>query len=199
MPTRSFMHLSDDKKQKIIDCAFKEFSENSYDKVSIFQIAKEAEISRASLYCYFENKEDIYCFLLRQIAEPFCNQIEKQAKFDIFELSTKLFLYFSDFKYTNKKDFIIKIFENLNPINQKFFFDNIIPEKENLPIVTDDFKYIDEAHLHIILYLLLSNTAISIIKYFTSDMEKNLALENFNKLIEILKFGILKGEQKWLR
>ena len=84
----------------------------------------------------------------------------------------------------------------LNSYKMNSFEEFAEAEIKNLPIVTDDFKYIDEAHLHIILYLLLSNTAISIIKYFTSNMEKNLALENFNKLIEILKFGILKGEPK---
>ncbi|OQY41639.1 MAG: hypothetical protein B6227_04365 [Fusobacteriia bacterium 4572_74] len=45
-------------KQKIIDSAIDLFSKDSYGKVSIAQICKNAKISNGIIYNYFRNKEE---------------------------------------------------------------------------------------------------------------------------------------------
>ncbi|MFL0195992.1 TetR/AcrR family transcriptional regulator [Clostridium sp. WILCCON 0269] len=67
MPTRTFYNLSDNKKQRIFDAAVKEFSARRFTDASINQIIKNAGIPKGSFYQYFNNKEDIYCYMMGKI------------------------------------------------------------------------------------------------------------------------------------
>lgn len=69
MPTQRFLHLPDIKREKIKRAAIREFSKFSFSDVSINQIIKEADISRGSFYTYFEDKEDLLAYLLRDFQE----------------------------------------------------------------------------------------------------------------------------------
>ena len=60
MPKNTFSIISDEKRGRIYDAAVHEFAREGYEKTSIKNIAARAEISKGSLYDYFENKEDIY-------------------------------------------------------------------------------------------------------------------------------------------
>ena len=63
-------------KQKIIDSAIDLFSKDSYGKVSIAQICKNAQISNGIIYNYFKNKEELFTYLLEETS----NRIEEQFK-----------------------------------------------------------------------------------------------------------------------
>jgi AcrR family transcriptional regulator len=63
-------------KQKIIDSAIELFSKDSYEKVSVAQICKNANISNGIIYNYFRNKEELFTYLIEEIT----NRIEKQFK-----------------------------------------------------------------------------------------------------------------------
>ena len=56
MPKEAFFKLKNSKKEKIILAARYEFSNLSYDEVSINDIVKRSGISRGSFYLYFEDK-----------------------------------------------------------------------------------------------------------------------------------------------
>jgi len=60
MPKNTFSIISDEKRNRIYNAAVHEFAREGYEKTSIKNIAARAEISKGSLYDYFENKEDIY-------------------------------------------------------------------------------------------------------------------------------------------
>lgn len=60
MPKNTLSIISDEKRDRIYDAAVHEFARKGYEKASIKNIAARAEISKGSLYDYFENKEDIY-------------------------------------------------------------------------------------------------------------------------------------------
>lgn len=50
----------DKKRDAILNAAFSQFSHYSFRKTSMEDIAKAAGISRASIYSYFQNKDDIF-------------------------------------------------------------------------------------------------------------------------------------------
>ena len=58
MPTERFDKLSEQKKARISDAISEGFRHGGTGDVHITQIAKNARISRGSLYTYFSNKED---------------------------------------------------------------------------------------------------------------------------------------------
>jgi TetR/AcrR family transcriptional regulator len=69
MPKKTFFNLPEEKRQRIIDLALAEFAHNDYDSASISRIVAQAGIAKGSFYQYFENKEDLYNYLLTLGAE----------------------------------------------------------------------------------------------------------------------------------
>ena len=58
-----FFLLPLEKQQRIINAAYKVFSENNYKKAPMADIANEGEISKALLFHYFVNKKELYLYL----------------------------------------------------------------------------------------------------------------------------------------
>jgi len=63
MPSETFENLNEQKKNKIIAAAQKEFSERVYEKAKIVNICKEAGIPRVTFYSYFSSLDDIFKYL----------------------------------------------------------------------------------------------------------------------------------------
>jgi AcrR family transcriptional regulator len=68
MPTDTFNNLPEQKRNRIIDLAIEEFAANPYDVASISNLVREAGIAKGSLYQYFEDKKDLYCYLIEVAA-----------------------------------------------------------------------------------------------------------------------------------
>ena len=92
MPSDTFLRLNDEKKKKLVDASFKEFSLNNFNDASINRIIKEAGISRGSFYMYFEDKKDLYFYLLEQYGEILSNNMKK----DLIKNKGDLFKMFQD-------------------------------------------------------------------------------------------------------
>lgn len=56
--------LSNEKVDRIINCAFEEFSKNKFEKASTNNIVKAAKVSRGLMYHYFADKQELYDFLI---------------------------------------------------------------------------------------------------------------------------------------
>ncbi len=69
MPTSVFMELSEEKKERVLSAALDEFASNRFDNASTNAIVKNAGISKGSLFKYFENKEDLYFYLIDTVSE----------------------------------------------------------------------------------------------------------------------------------
>lgn len=90
MPKETFFNLAADKRSQIIDIAIREFSDNPYDVASISNIVREAEIAKGSFYQYFEDKQDLYRYLIELGIEEKLNLIKDLPAGD---LSGNLFDY----------------------------------------------------------------------------------------------------------
>jgi hypothetical protein len=59
-----FKNLKLEKQKQIIDAALKEFAQNDFENASTNEIVKNANISKGSLFNYFNSKKDLYIYLL---------------------------------------------------------------------------------------------------------------------------------------
>jgi TetR/AcrR family transcriptional regulator len=75
MPKDTFFNLDGAKQKKIFEAAVDEFSQRRFSEASINQVVKNAGISRGSFYQYFDNKEDLYLYTLKQIGKEKLNII----------------------------------------------------------------------------------------------------------------------------
>ncbi len=64
-----FFKLPLEKQQRIMNAAYKVFSENSYKKAPMSEIADESGISKALLFHYFINKKELYMYLWTNVIE----------------------------------------------------------------------------------------------------------------------------------
>ena len=87
MPKDTFFRLPDDKRNRILKGAKKEFYNCSFSEASINRIIKDAEIPRGSFYQYFEDKKDLYLYVIEEniksVISNFGNKLE-QSEGDIF-------------------------------------------------------------------------------------------------------------------
>jgi AcrR family transcriptional regulator len=137
MPTQTFTNLPAEKRIRIIQAAKEEFSQYSFYDTSINRIIKEAQIPRGSFYRYFENKEDLFLYLLNEYKSDLINQINSKIndRVDLFSL------HFILFDYITKKA--------MDPAHSKFlvnvFTRTDIKLAENLMSFTD-VREMEEQH-----------------------------------------------------
>ena len=84
-----FFNLPEEKQQRIINAGYHVFSQNSYKKSPVGEIARTAGISKSLLFHYFRNKKELYFFLWDKAAEMILETIEDYSCYeptDLFEM-----------------------------------------------------------------------------------------------------------------
>lgn len=64
MPRQTFFNLPDEKRQAILEIAIGEFATNDYQSASISRMVTRLGIAKGSFYQYFEDKLDLYLYVL---------------------------------------------------------------------------------------------------------------------------------------
>ena len=125
MPKETFLKLSNEKQQKVLDAAKKEFARVPIENVSIKNIVEDADIARGSFYQYFESKEDLLVYLLKEKAEQVSNKVKEkfqETDGDLFE--TYIFLYdmaIENFMKKEDEDLYKQIFINIKSSDESIF------------------------------------------------------------------------------
>ena len=87
-----FFALSKDKQDRILNAGYRIFSQNSYKKSPMNEIALEADISKSLLFFYFKNKKELYIFLMTKAEELTQQYLINSGCYnetDIFEMMYK--------------------------------------------------------------------------------------------------------------
>jgi AcrR family transcriptional regulator len=203
LPKKTFFHLSKDKQDMLIQCAKREFSRVPLHEASIANIIKDAGISRGSFYQYFEEKEDLYYYLLDQSSqrnnERFIAAL-KEKNGDIFETFIDSFQFMiQDHTNQEHKNFFRNAFLNMNYKTEKTFTNNIYEENRKsqlLPIIslmnTENLNIQGERELQHILKIIIAVTFDNLIQVFVKDLTYEEALKNYGEQMELLKRGFEK-------
>lgn len=77
-----FFALPIEKQRRIINAAYRVFSENSYKKAPMSEIAEEGNISKSLLFHYFTNKKDLYMYLWDNACEITTQAIREYKTLD---------------------------------------------------------------------------------------------------------------------
>ncbi len=96
MPKDTFFNLPEEKRTLICDVALDEFAEYPFDQASVNRIVSNSGIAKGSFYQYFEDKKDLFLYLIGVIAEEKINYLSpvlrNPAEHDIFTLIRELFI-----------------------------------------------------------------------------------------------------------
>ena len=69
MPNQTFFNLPPKKRQLITELSIVEFANSDYENASISNVVKQAKIAKGSFYQYFEDKKDLYLYLIDLAAQ----------------------------------------------------------------------------------------------------------------------------------
>ena len=204
MPKETFLKLSNEKQQKVLDAAKKEFARVPIENVSIKNIVEDADIARGSFYQYFESKEDLLVYLLKEKAEQVSNKVKEKIQEtdgDLFE--TYIFLYdmaIENFMKKEDEDLYKQIFINIKSSDESIF--DLMKNTKPKDVIkycdllnTKNLKIENQQDFMVICEMLNAITRKSIIKNF-KGVSKEEYRSTFLKEIEYLKYGIIKKEDK---
>lgn len=89
MAKQTFLNLPEEKRNTITNAAIEEFAEYGFEASSINRIVANSRISKGSFYQYFEDKMDVFKYLMDVIAkektEYFMDKHPPSANLDTFE------------------------------------------------------------------------------------------------------------------
>ena len=202
MPSDTFLRLNDEKKKKLIDASFKEFSLNNFNDASINRIIKDAGISRGSFYMYFVDKKDLYFYLLEQHLEILINNMKKDLiknKGDLFKMfQNNIKEEFNSFK-NNNINFFKKSLENVTIMEEskktfgfrdKRLLRELIPNI-NLELLNDNAK----KHIEVIFAINMHLLMVTLMKLLKKDSLDEEILKDYYEQLDILKYGCVKKEE----
>jgi AcrR family transcriptional regulator len=67
MPKQTFLNLPSEKRETILNAAVAEFAEYGLENASTNRIVKNSGIAKGSFYQYFEDKQDVFIYLLSEM------------------------------------------------------------------------------------------------------------------------------------
>lgn len=201
MPTKTFFNLSQEKRDKIIKAAKKEYSRVPLQETSIQNIVIEANIARGSFYQYFDDKIDLLEYILDNIIQKIIDKTIKKLKEsdDIFK--TYIYMYdqiMNSLVDEENKKFCQMIFKNLKM--DDFIFEKIKNHiiKDNMTklsklVMYKNLKYNNESDLRLILKMLNCITIRRIdISIQSDENERNKLRNEYIRQLEFIKYGIAK-------
>jgi AcrR family transcriptional regulator len=97
MPKETFFNLPDEKRQRVVETAIDEFAKRSYHKARVTAIADNAGIAKGSFYQYFEDKKDLFKYIMdltvnRKLDYINNDMIVNKEKYGFFQLLREIYL-----------------------------------------------------------------------------------------------------------
>lgn len=200
MPKDTFFNLPEDKRESIILAAKKEFSRAPLSEASVSNILKQTKIPRGSFYQYFEDKEDIFFYLLERRTEMSKNKFLEylqQNDGDLADTFVDIFKHWMhEFTKEEEQNFFRNIFLNMNYKIERFFTKemNLDEHLSNIEKNVDVTSLNISENTDVILIIKIFGTITlrNIVQSFAKEKTYEEAMKFFIKDMELLKNGIYK-------
>ncbi len=203
MPKSTFLNLPLEKREAIIGAAILEFKDNNFDSSSINKIVENSGISKGSFYQYFEDKKDLYKYIISLMAEKKLKYMspvmENPFNYDFFTLLREIYL--SGLSFAKDNPDLVAIGNRLLTDKSHPLYSEIVKENMNTShkiFETLLSKSIERSEiregidLKLTAYLITSlNT--SIVDYYLENNKTEInddIMDTIDKLLDLLHFGI---------
>lgn len=195
-----------DKSDELLKAALEEFSTNSYEDASLNKIIKNAGISKGTFYYYFQDKKDLYIYLLEQSVKAKWDFINERIKdvndldnngdiFETFKLQARIGLEFAR-KYPKyhmlgkmfSKEKGKEIYEAAKDVLSRES-DDLLEAMISRAIEKGELrKDLPKEFIHRIISYLFSN--FDEIFNTDEDLELEKVIENLDYYVSFMKYGL---------
>lgn len=200
MPTDTFFRLPEEKRSRILESAWEEFTSAPYPDVSINRIIGHAAIPRGSFYQYFEDKNDLFFFLMDQSRSQFLSLFNEQlarAHGDVFEMMSGVFdaLFEPDGAVTSDFRRVFTMFRlNASMDIPRIFLERPQGELGPFEQLVDGMKLsllksADPAYVGCVLSLLMSALGCAVAQTLQGVTPYDEVRAHLHSQLEIIKYG----------
>ncbi|MCR4934774.1 MAG: TetR/AcrR family transcriptional regulator [Lachnospiraceae bacterium] len=186
-------------RQKLIECAKKEFLEKGYTKASLRSICADAGVTTGALYFFFENKEDLYAAIVDPPLNGLKSILYKHFKEDEAEISEINSIDDIDMDHTEISDKIVGyIYDNYDSFmllitkTENTVYENVVDEfvsmlEKSIPLTMVNLKgyRIDEYMSHWMSHISM-DAFIHVIKH---EKDVNKAKARLRAILNYLVMG----------
>ena len=205
MPSKTFLNLSKDKQKILIEAAEREFSRVHFFSSSINQIIQDAGISRGSFYMYFEDKEDLYFYVLEKhictLYRRFLKYLDENTG-DFILAWHNLHTYILTSCLQKENSLFKNMFLNMRYTTHREM--SLIPPEEVIRkkhqelfshIDKNKYRYSSDEELlgAFQLVMLVSMSSIAYILMNPKEQEKENNL--YNQKLDIIRYGVMRREK----
>ena len=124
LPKDTFFNLPNEKRERVIEAALDEFAERSYHDARVTAIADNAGIAKGSFYQYFEDKKDLFKYIIDLTVSKKLEHINRDMmlnkEYSFFQLLRELYL--SGFRFANEHPRLLSIGMQLQH-NQTLYYE----------------------------------------------------------------------------
>lgn len=197
MPSNTFFRLPEEKRQRLLDAAWKEFTRVRYSQASINKIILAARIPRGSFYQYFTDKEDLFRYLVAGTQEHFIavlNQLLTEHGGNLFAVPLAAFDHFSpqDNASNLELDRLVRLLQvnpglDLHP----FLLDRVqlLPDTIWETVDHSHLRRPDRESAEKVFCLLLACTVPAIILTLTKPEERTRQRQLLADRLDLIQFG----------
>ncbi|MGE7887596.1 TetR/AcrR family transcriptional regulator [Bacillus cereus] len=207
MPKQTFFNLEREKKEVLIQAAMKEFSRVPLFEASISNIIKDAGIPRGSFYQYFEDKEDVFFFLLNDHSKRDNDKfisIIKDNEGDLFDSYIELYQYLlRKFQNLENRNFFRNAFLNMNYKVENTFTRNMNEAEhkdrlsEIMPLINKEkLNIVDEREIFHVMKIITAVTFHNLIQNFAKEIPFDESVKNYTLELSLLKKGLYRSANK---
>ena len=198
MPSATFYHLPQAKRDTLLQAARDEFSAVPYDEASINRMIRVAGIPRGSFYMYFDGKEDLFRYLMEEGLRAFVQGLKDLLRrmdgdlFGTFRHLIDLALCQQEGKNRQMEQFgqILKLNAGLQQgpllrsLNPCIFLEEILPD-----IDRERLRLEREGDLEEMLHILLS-LSLPTLWHAAASQEPECLKEHYLARLDILSRGM---------
>lgn len=203
MPSERFLRLSRDKQEIIWNAAMEEFTREPFEKVSINKIIQKAGISRGSFYTYFEDKRDLFQYILESTKEQwmeFCVNRLKAHDGDFWKMLRELMQRAVIFCKENN---LVQLHQNMMMYPGASFM-GCPTDEELLRDLYPIYEYADnkgfrEDSFEFFSYVMeqtLMSAVVSIARLYKDPEHAAQVVEEFERRLQIIQYGACTAPMK---
>lgn len=173
------------KKEIVINEARKLFTKYGYKKVSMDEIASNANVTKKTVYSYFKDKDELYSYFIKEEIEKIRIKIEKLETSDIsfVEKVSKDIYYMLVFR---KKSLLFKnVLQENNNLRKLYDQDVLLYIEEKIKKGIEEGK-IKECNTHLTAFIIYK-VYLALLFEYDEDLNE---IEVTKKITSILKDGL---------
>lgn len=130
--TELFEKQNKDKQKRIIEAAILEFSEKGFENANTNRIAREANISVGSLFKYFNNKTDLFLYIVKLAEAELESQIHGVLSMekDFFDTVDMILSVIHEYSKTDKA--LVRLYHEMTSIGQSSLVETVVSTLEKV-------------------------------------------------------------------